>query len=127
RPEAIDLGELRAAKTSDCPWRMIKSDTQKTKASVAVVGAGRLGQAFAIALQSSGYSVVALAARRRPNAEKAAALLHKVSAHSGGKPRPKSVVFGANQLGELPETELVLIATPDDAILETAQRLSSLW
>jgi len=127
RPEAIDLGELRAAKTSGCPWRMIKSDTQKTKPSVAVLGAGRLGQAFAIALQSSGHSVVALAARRRPNAEKAAALLHKVSAHSAGKPRPKSVVFGANQLGELPETDLVLIATPDDAILETAQRLSSLW
>jgi len=106
---------------------MIKSDNHKPKPSVAVIGAGRLGQAFAIALQSSGYSVVALVARSRPKAEKAAALIKKSSAQSANKTRPKSLVFGANQLGELPETDLVLITTPDDAILETAQRLSSLW
>jgi predicted short-subunit dehydrogenase-like oxidoreductase (DUF2520 family) len=106
---------------------MIKSDTNKPKSSVAVLGAGRLGQAFAIALQSSGYSVVALVARSRPKAEKAAALLKKRFAQHTGKSKPKSLILAANQLGELPETDLVLITTPDDAILETAQRLSSLW
>ncbi len=106
---------------------MIKPVTQKPKPSVAIIGAGRLGQAFAIALQSSGYPVVALVARSRQKAEKAAALLKKTLGQGPpGKAKPKSLVFGANQLGELPETDLVLITTPDDAIQETAQRLSSL-
>jgi len=106
---------------------MIKPVTQKPKPSVAIIGAGRLGQAFAIALQSSGYPVVALVARSRQKAEKAAALLKKTFGQGHGKAKPKSLVFGANQLGELPETDLVLITTPDDAIQETAERLSSLW
>jgi predicted short-subunit dehydrogenase-like oxidoreductase (DUF2520 family) len=103
---------------------MIKPVTQKPRPTVAVIGAGRLGQAFAIALQSSGYPVVALVARSRQKAEKAAALLEKSFGH--GKSRPK-FAFGANQLGELPETDLVLITTPDDAIQDTAQRLSIVW
>jgi predicted short-subunit dehydrogenase-like oxidoreductase (DUF2520 family) len=105
---------------------MIKPVTQKPGPTVAVIGAGRLGQAFAIALQSCGYPVVALVARSRQKAEKAAALLEKAFGQNHGKSRPK-FAFGANQLGELPETDLVLIATPDDAIQDTAQRLSSLW
>jgi len=106
---------------------MTKPVTQKPKPSLAVIGAGRLGQAFAIALQSSGYPVVALVARSRQKAEKADALLKKTFGQGPGKAKPKSLVFGANQLGELPETDLVLITTPDDAIQETARRLSSLW
>jgi len=106
---------------------MIKPVTQKPKPSVAVIGAGRLGQAFAIALQSYGYAVVALVARSRQKAEKAAALLKTTFGQGHGKTSPRSLVFGANQLGQLPETDLVLITTPDDAIQETAQRLSSLW
>jgi predicted short-subunit dehydrogenase-like oxidoreductase (DUF2520 family) len=106
---------------------MIKPVTQKPKPSVAIIGAGRLGQAFAIALQSSGYPVVALVARSKQKVEKAAALLKKTFDQGPGKAKPKSLVLGGNQLGELPETDLVLITTPDDAIQETAQRLSSLW
>ena len=56
---------------------MIKTVTQKPKPSVAIIGAGRLGQAFAIALQSSDYPVVALVARSRQKADKAATLLKK--------------------------------------------------
>lgn len=106
---------------------MTKPATQKPGPSVAVIGAGRLGQAFAIALQSSGYPVVALVARSRQKAEKAAALLKKTFGQGPGKKKPKFLAFGANQIGELPETDLVLITTPDDAIRETSQRLSSLW
>src|SRR4029077_20905769 len=107
--------------------RMIKPATQKSGPSVAVIGAGRLGQAFAIALQSSGYPVVALVARSRQKAEKAAALFKKTFARGPGKSRPAPLVFSANQLGELPATDLVLITTPDDAIRDTAERLSSSW
>ena len=106
---------------------MTKPVTQKPGPSVAVIGAGRLGQAFAIALQSSRYPVVALVARSRQKAEKAAALLQKTFGQGPGKKKPTFLAFGANQLGELPETDLVLITTPDDAIRETSQRLSSLW
>jgi len=107
--------------------RMVNRVTQKPATSVAVVGAGRLGQAFAIALQSSGYSVVALVARRRQKAEQAAALLKTTFTQGPGKTQPGPLVLGANQLGELPDTDLVLISTPDDAIQDTAQRLSSSW
>ena len=106
---------------------MVKRVTQKPAPSVAVIGAGRLGQAFAIALQSSGYPVVALVARRRQKAEKAAALLKTTFTQGPGETRLGPLAFGANQLGELPETDLVLLTTPDDAIEDTAQRLSSSW
>jgi predicted short-subunit dehydrogenase-like oxidoreductase (DUF2520 family) len=106
---------------------MTKPVAQKPKPYVAVIGAGRLGQAFAIALQSAGYPVVALVARSRQKAEKAAVLLKKAFGQGTSKTPPKSLAFSAKQLGELPETDLVLITTPDDAIRDTAQRLSSLW
>ncbi|MEP6818949.1 MAG: Rossmann-like and DUF2520 domain-containing protein [bacterium] len=91
--------------------------SRRRKPTVAVIGAGRLGQAFALALKSSGYRILALVARHRQKAEKAAALL---------KAKPKPRALAANQLAELPETDLVLIATPDDVIAATAQQLSNL-
>ena len=98
---------------------MKKQVPQKRKPSIAIVGAGRLGQALAIALRSAGYPLLALVARRRQKAENAVALL------GGAKPLPR--VLAANQLSELPPADLILIATPDDAIAETAQRLSNVW
>lgn len=123
-------GRLRVSIFTNDPGNdsaMVKRVTQKPAPSVAVIGAGRLGQAFAIALQSSGYPVVALVARRRQKAAKAAALLKTTFTQDPGKTGPEPLVLGANELGELPETDLVLITTPDDAIQDTAQRLSSLW
>jgi predicted short-subunit dehydrogenase-like oxidoreductase (DUF2520 family) len=95
---------------------MTKTKTQRRKASVSIIGAGRLGQALAIALQSSGYPILALVARHRQKAEKAAALM------ADSKPQPRGLA--ANQLMELPPTDLVLIATPDDAIEKTARALA---
>lgn len=95
---------------------MTKTKTQRRKASVSIIGAGRLGQALAIALQSAGYPVLALVARRGQKAGKAAALL-------GTRPRP--LALAADQLMKLPSTDLIIIATPDDAIEETARRLAS--
>lgn len=95
---------------------MTKTKTQRRKPSVSIIGAGRLGQALAIALQSSAYPILALVARRRQKAEKAAALL------ADPKLRPRALA--ANQMMDLPRTDLILIATPDDAIEETARRLA---
>jgi predicted short-subunit dehydrogenase-like oxidoreductase (DUF2520 family) len=98
---------------------MTKESNAKHKPSVAVIGAGRLGQALAVALKSSEYTVVALVARHRRKAEQAAALV--------GNRRSRPRALAASQLAELPPSDLILIATPDDAIEQTAQRLSRLF
>lgn len=90
--------------------------SQKPKPTVSIIGAGRLGQALALALHSSGYPILALVAPRRQKAEKAAALLR------AAKPPPQGLA--ARELKELPPTDLIFIATPDDAIAETARILS---
>src|SRR5712691_8837522 len=71
----------------------------KRKPSVSIIGPGRLGQALAIALYSSGYPIKALVGRP--------------AAHS-----PK------DELDQLPPSDLILITTPDDAIEDTARRLA---
>ena len=98
---------------------MTKESNSKRKPSITVIGAGRLGQALAIALKSCQYPILSLVARRRPKAEQAAALL------GNGGPQPR--VLTPTQFAKLPATDLILIATPDDAIEETAQRLSKLF
>ncbi len=92
------------------------SDPPKT--SVAIIGAGRLGRALAIALADSGYSVRALVARRASEAQKAAELLLQTT---------ESVqALGVRDLAKLAPTALTLITTPDDAIEQTAQNLAAL-
>ena len=99
---------------------MNKQPSKKPRPTIAIIGAGRLGQALAIALRSSGYQLLAMVARSRQKAEKTVALLA-----GDGKPEPRALA--ANQLSELPPTDLILIATPDDAIAGTAERLSKVW
>jgi len=97
---------------------MVKASLQRLKPTISIIGAGRVGQAFAIALRSCGHAVVGLVAQHRRKAEKAAALL------GGDKP---PLALAAHQLQHLPPADLILIATPDDAIAETAVTLSKLW
>lgn len=98
---------------------MTRESHHKPKPSIAVIGAGRLGQALAFALKSCDYPIVGLVARRRQKAEQAAALF--------GKGRSRPFALAATELAELPAPNLFLIATPDDAIEDTAQRLSQLF
>jgi predicted short-subunit dehydrogenase-like oxidoreductase (DUF2520 family) len=88
----------------------------RRKPSVSIIGAGRLGQALALALSSAGYPIVALVARHARKAEKAAALL----------PKTKAIGLGATQLRDLPDCDLVIISTPDDAIGDLARKLAGL-
>jgi predicted short-subunit dehydrogenase-like oxidoreductase (DUF2520 family) len=83
--------------------------------SVTIVGAGRVGTALAIALERCGYRITALVARRRAHAQRAALLL-----------RSRPVAFGANALERLPQTDILIIAVPDDEIAATAARLAAL-
>jgi len=91
--------------------------TNKTKTAkyptVSIIGAGRLGTALAIALDSCGYRIEALVARRPGHARKASKLI------SGN-----CQSLSEDQLEKLPDSALFLIATPDDAISGVATSLA---
>jgi predicted short-subunit dehydrogenase-like oxidoreductase (DUF2520 family) len=89
----------------------------KPKPTISIIGAGRLGTALAIALTSKGYPILALATRRAAHARKAIALARLPS---------QTLSLAADQLEQLPPSELVLISTPDDVIDSIAQSLSAL-
>ncbi|MCA1555139.1 MAG: DUF2520 domain-containing protein, partial [Acidobacteria bacterium] len=81
--------------------------------SVAIIGAGRLGSALALALSQSGYTIAALVARRTRHARLAALSLN-----------PRPLALDAMQLNLLPDTDFIFITTPDDQIAEVAARLA---
>jgi predicted short-subunit dehydrogenase-like oxidoreductase (DUF2520 family) len=91
--------------------------SERRKPSISVIGAGRLGQALALALHQSDYSVVALVARHGRKAEKAAKLL--------ATSRPVPMALAADELGKLPASDLILISTPDDSIAGIARELAA--
>jgi predicted short-subunit dehydrogenase-like oxidoreductase (DUF2520 family) len=89
----------------------------KPKPTISIIGAGRLGTALAIALTSKAYPIVAVAARRPSHARKAITLSGLTS---------QTLALGADQLEQLPPSDLVLITTPDDAIAEIAKTFAKL-
>ena len=82
--------------------------------TLAIVGAGRLGSAFALALAARGYRVSAVVTRRKQHARRVAQLF----------PSPRPLALGARELTQLPPTDLLLISTPDDQIAATAAQLA---
>src|SRR2546423_3481368 len=88
----------------------------KTPRTIAVVGAGRLGTALALALVNEGFHINALVAQHSAHARRAARLFNA--------PRPRA--FAAHELAALPPADLLLIATPDDEIAATAARLAEI-
>lgn len=72
-----------------------------------------MGGALALALASRGYVVEALVARKVSHARRVGSLLQQ---------RP--IALSEVQLARLPPSDLILIATPDDLINDTAQRLA---
>lgn len=85
------------------------------RTTVAIVGAGRLGSALALALDSLGYTIAALVSRRRTRARRAARSL------TNSRP----LALSAAELGRLPGSDILIIATPDDQIEATAERLAA--
>ncbi|HEV2879758.1 MAG TPA: DUF2520 domain-containing protein [Pyrinomonadaceae bacterium] len=122
--EATHQAKARKDKTQKATGRKLKEPRAAASAgsltvpsrqtSVAVIGAGRLGSALALALNQSGYAVVALVARRVARARRAARAL---------SPRP--LALDATQLDLLPDSvDLIFITTPDDQIEQVAARLA---
>jgi predicted short-subunit dehydrogenase-like oxidoreductase (DUF2520 family) len=89
----------------------------KPKPTISIIGAGRLGIALTIALTSKGYPIRALAAQRAAHARKAISL---------AKLSSQTLALGADQLEQLPPSDLVLITTPDDAIAGIARTYAKL-
>jgi predicted short-subunit dehydrogenase-like oxidoreductase (DUF2520 family) len=85
------------------------------KPTVSIIGAGRLGTALGLALNSAGYPIVSLVARRRQRARKAARLLDV-----------PLEVLAAEDLHRYQPSDLVLVAVPDDRIAEVAEALGTL-
>jgi predicted short-subunit dehydrogenase-like oxidoreductase (DUF2520 family) len=98
-------------------FNVMKTNTQSRKPSIAIIGFGRLGQALAMALRSAAYPILALVARRAPEAKRVVLLARKGNS---------ALALGADNLEQLPATDLIIIATPDDVIEETARRLAAI-
>jgi predicted short-subunit dehydrogenase-like oxidoreductase (DUF2520 family) len=87
------------------------------KPSVAIVGPGRLGLALAMALRASDYPILAFVSRRAEHARKAARQFN---------PTEKLIrTLAMDQVAQLPQSDLIIIATPDDAVEETARSLAA--
>ncbi|HLA12443.1 MAG TPA: DUF2520 domain-containing protein [Pyrinomonadaceae bacterium] len=80
-----------------------------------IIGAGRLGTALALALQSNGHQIASVVNRTRKGAARAIRVL-------GSAVLPLT----AESLSDLPPADVVLITTPDDEIRGAAQALSRL-
>jgi len=88
--------------------------------SVSIIGAGRVGTAFAIALRKAGYDIDLVVAKHDRNAKRAARLIGN-----------STIGISATEFRRLAPTRqdwfegspLIIIATPDDAIKSVAQEL----
>ncbi len=81
--------------------------------TISIIGSGRLGTAFAIALASQGYQIEAVVSRRLSKARRVALMLS-----------PSTVALATSQLQRLPQTDVLLITTPDDVIESISERLA---
>ncbi len=73
-----------------------------------------MGTALALALSEQRYDVCAIVTRRKASLRKALRLLPEVS--NG---------LTSEQIADVPKTDLILIATPDDAIATAAEQLAA--
>lgn len=105
----------RVAKPTPTPAKKIRPKERRpaSKPTLTVVGAGRLGTALAVALERCGYPINALVSRERAHARRAARLL-----------RTPPHALGSSELGKIPDSDILIIATPDDRVSETAYRIS---
>jgi predicted short-subunit dehydrogenase-like oxidoreductase (DUF2520 family) len=82
--------------------------------TVSIIGIGRVGTAMSWDLQCAGYPLVARVFHEWRGQEDSQALY------------PETLRLDAEQLDQLPESDLLLITTPDDAIAETARKVATL-
>jgi len=97
---------------------MAKSPITSKRPTVAIIGIGRVGHAFANALQSAGYPITALVFRDSASARKSRKRFQTTF--------PDALLLGSDQTESLPASDVILITTPDDVIAETAEKVAAL-
>jgi predicted short-subunit dehydrogenase-like oxidoreductase (DUF2520 family) len=85
------------------------------KQTISIIGAGRMGTALALALKSRGYRIEAVMAGHKPHARLAAKLMGE-----------QTLALTPAELDRLPQSNLLLITTPDDVIEKTAAHLAAM-
>jgi len=96
------------------------ADRKRKKLSLAIIGAGRLGTALAIALSRAGHSIELIVAQHTGSARRAARLIggHAVTASTQ---QVRRMSAGPELLADV-----IIIATPDDAIASVAGELAQI-
>lgn len=96
----------------------------KQHAQTSIIGAGRLGTALGHALRVGGYQIKLLVTKRSASARRASRLL-------GGQPPPLSAAgkwISKDRVRHgLLQSDLIIIATPDDALSTIAEELSAVF
>src|SRR5262245_60017129 len=111
----------RMRKTQRRPRPGASAYPKAKKLSLSIIGAGRLGTALAIALTRAGHSIELIVAKRLTSARRAVRL-------SGGQ----AVAAPVEEFRRMPAHEpvipndLIIIATPDDAISSVADDLAQI-
>ncbi len=103
--------------------------TLSTNPRIAVIGAGRLGTAIAVALARVGYHVTAVVTRTAKNARRARTLIIENTSISITN-SPQSLIplaFDAAHLAAVPPCDLYIFATPDDKLSDVAARLAAVY
>jgi predicted short-subunit dehydrogenase-like oxidoreductase (DUF2520 family) len=98
---------------------MAKSPITNKRPTVAIIGIGRVGHAFANALQCAGYPISALVFRDAASALKSRKRFPLTTF-------PDNVFLGSEQLDLLPATDVLLITTPDDVVSEIVHKAAAL-
>src|SRR5215813_9892696 len=91
-----------------------KRNTNK-KPTVSLIGPGRLGTALAIALDTAGYEIVSLVGRSRQK-------LRTTAKHLDVSPQ----LLVTKELRKARLGRLVIVAVPDDQVVEVGRNLSEL-
>jgi predicted short-subunit dehydrogenase-like oxidoreductase (DUF2520 family) len=97
---------------------------QSRKLSIAIIGAGRVGLALGRAAQASGHGISLAIARTGANARRASRLLGTAGASLGTRAIDQ---LSSEHRGLLKQSNLLLIATPDDSISEVADQIARVF
>jgi predicted short-subunit dehydrogenase-like oxidoreductase (DUF2520 family) len=98
------------------------SRANRPKLKVSIIGAGRVGAAFGLALRRAGYSIEVVVAKHSSSAQRVARL---IGGGAAGVSASDLLRPASNQLSKLANSSLLLIAIPDDDIAMTANNLAN--